>query len=542
MGEPTMEEYMTKTREDYGSGIARPKFNENARFELKGHFLKELHDNIFSGSDNEDANEHIERFLEIADLFTIPDVTQDQLMLRIFPISLTRAASRWIRNEPAGSITTWEILKGNFFSKYCPPGRTAKKMEEINNFQQEPNETLYHAWERFKKLLVRCPQHYLTNMQEVILFYKGLDVFTRQILDSKGVVPMMNAANAKKAIQKMADHSKKWHNETSTRCRGSDTSDGLAVIQAQLNNLGREIKKVNEKVYAAQGSGSLPSLTETNPRDHVKSISTCEETETPSIWHIRSHRYGVSNQLKGDIMSLMELNQAIIPLPGHLRKYGYDMEEIKATMNSHCSTILEDALPPKEKDLGSFTLPCYINNMSFNKALADLGASVSVMPYSTFTNLGLDELAPTKLIIELADRTVKRLKGIAKNVLIVIDKFVFPVDFIVLDMPKDIKVPLILRRPFLSTAHAKIDVFKRSQDPKFGDFLELNGLNEPCELMRNQEVDNLGPTAEEGEVIDKPMKDIVNTRYDDKNIEGIDEYLSVFYYDRKIHIKCAYNL
>nr|GEZ27844.1 hypothetical protein [Tanacetum cinerariifolium] len=87
---------------------------------------------------------------------------------------------------------------------------------------------------------------------EVILFYKGLDVPTRQILESKGVVPMMKAANAKKVIQEMADHSQKWHNGTSTRCRSSDTSDGLATIQAQLNNLRREIKKVNEKVYATQ--------------------------------------------------------------------------------------------------------------------------------------------------------------------------------------------------------------------------------------------------------------------------------------------------
>ncbi|GKD48736.1 pyruvate dehydrogenase (acetyl-transferring) kinase, mitochondrial [Tanacetum coccineum] len=79
-------------------------------------------------------------------------------------------------------------------------------MEEINNFQQEPDETLYQAWEHFKELLMKCPQHYLTEMQEVILFYNGLDVPTRQILDSR----------------------------------------------AQLNNLGREIKKVNEKVYAAQ--------------------------------------------------------------------------------------------------------------------------------------------------------------------------------------------------------------------------------------------------------------------------------------------------
>ncbi|GJX57163.1 hypothetical protein Tco_0287060, partial [Tanacetum coccineum] len=123
------------------------------------------------------------------------------------------AASRWLRNEPTGSIKTWEELKTKFLNKYCPPAQTTKKMEEINNFQQEPDETLFQAWERFKELLMKCPQHYLTKMQEVILFYNGLEVPTRQILE---------------------------------------TSDGLASIQVQLNNLGREIKKVNEKVYADQ--------------------------------------------------------------------------------------------------------------------------------------------------------------------------------------------------------------------------------------------------------------------------------------------------
>ncbi|GKD92050.1 hypothetical protein Tco_1371887, partial [Tanacetum coccineum] len=91
-----------------------------------------------------------------------------------------------------------------------------------------PDETLYQAWERFKELLMKCPQHYLTEMQEVILFYNVLDVPTRQILDSRGAVPTKTTEDVKK------------------------TSDGLAAIQAQLNNLGKEIKKVNEKVYAAQ--------------------------------------------------------------------------------------------------------------------------------------------------------------------------------------------------------------------------------------------------------------------------------------------------
>ncbi|GKF44167.1 hypothetical protein Tco_0130719, partial [Tanacetum coccineum] len=115
----------------------------------------------------------------------------------------------------------------------------------------------------------------------------------------------------------------------------------------------------------------------------------------------------------------------------------------------------------KEKDPGSFTLPYFINNVCFDNALADLGASVSIMPLSAYLNLRLGELAHTKLTVELADGTVKYPKGIAKNMLVGIGEFIFPVDFIILDMPEDIKVPLILGRPFLSITRAKIDVFKR---------------------------------------------------------------------------------
>ncbi|GJW61267.1 reverse transcriptase domain-containing protein [Tanacetum coccineum] len=223
--------------------------------------------NLFSNQENseeEDAktmaetmeqsrryDEHIEKVLEIVDLFHIPNITIDQVMLRAFPMSLTGAASRWLINKPTSSITTWEDLKTKFLSKYCPPAQTTRKMEEINNFQQELNENLYQAWERFKELLMKYPQHYLTKMQEVILFYNGLDVLTRQILDSRGVIPSKTIADAKTTIQEMAEYSQKWHNGTS-RVRSTKTSDGLAAIHAQLNNLGREIKKVNEKVYAAQ--------------------------------------------------------------------------------------------------------------------------------------------------------------------------------------------------------------------------------------------------------------------------------------------------
>ncbi|GJS25177.1 pyruvate dehydrogenase (acetyl-transferring) kinase, mitochondrial [Tanacetum coccineum] len=123
-------------------------------------------------------------------LITTNETTTNQVMLRAFSMPLTRAARCWLRNKPSGLITTWEDLKTKFLSKYCAPAHTAKKMKEINNFQKEPDENLYQAWEQFKELLMKT---------------------------------------------------------ISTK-----TSDGLVAIQAQLNNLRREIKKVNEKVYATQ--------------------------------------------------------------------------------------------------------------------------------------------------------------------------------------------------------------------------------------------------------------------------------------------------
>nr|GEZ22607.1 hypothetical protein [Tanacetum cinerariifolium] len=270
--------------------------------------------------------------------------------------------------------------------------------------------------------------------------------------DSYSIIPTKTAVDAKVAIQEMAEYSQQWHNGTS-KIRSTKTSDGLAAIQAQINNLRREIKKVNEKVYVAQVG--------------------CEQCKGP-----------------------------------HYTK--------------DC--------PLKEED-----------------------------------------------------RTVKYPKGIAKNVLVGIGNCVFPVDFMILDMPGDVKVPLILSRPVLSTTHAKIDMFKRkiiskvgdekiifksmkpasslikrvymfalrkhmelylevrltgetlvlnrSLDPLYRDYIELNDIIAPLELRRDQ-VDDLMPTIEEGKI------DIIKTR----NKENLDKYPSFFDFDQNIHIDYAYNL
>ncbi|GKC26583.1 hypothetical protein Tco_1033877, partial [Tanacetum coccineum] len=138
-------------------------------------------------------------------------------------------------------------------------------------------------------------------------------------------------------------------------------------------------------------------------------------------------------------------------------------------MEAYGASHINNTIPRNEKDPRSFTLPCLINDVCFENALVDLGASVSVMPLSTYLNLGLGELAHTRLTVELAYRTVKYPKEIAENILVGIGKFTLPVDFIILDMPEDIKVPLILKRPFLSTSHAKIDVYKRKITLRVGE-------------------------------------------------------------------------
>ncbi|GJQ90523.1 retrovirus-related pol polyprotein from transposon TNT 1-94 [Tanacetum coccineum] len=126
-------------------------------------------------------------------------------------------------------------------------------------------------------------------------------------------------------------------------------------------------------------------------------------------------------------------------------------------------------IPLKEKDPESFTIPYVIGQGGINKALADLGASISLMPYSMFLRLNLGELKPTRMCIELAKKSTQIARGIAKNVIVKIDRLVFPVDFVVLDMNEDHKIPIILGRPFLATAHAMIDVINKKISFEVGD-------------------------------------------------------------------------
>ncbi|GJV64423.1 reverse transcriptase domain-containing protein [Tanacetum coccineum] len=135
-------------------------------------------------------------------------------------------------------------------------------------------------------------------------------------------------------------------------------------------------------------------------------------------------------------------------------------EMARTPLNENCSAVILNKLPKKLGDPGRFLIPCEFSGINTCNALADLGASINLMPYSVWKTLSLPELTPTCMTLELADRSISEPIGIAEDVYVTVGKFQFPADFVVVDFEPDPRVPLILGRSFLKTSHALIDVYE----------------------------------------------------------------------------------
>ena len=173
-------------------------------------------------------------------------------------------------------------------------------------------------------------------------------------------------------------------------------------------------------------------------------------------------------------------------------KKGLGIEK-KAFLTEQVSAIIQSKNPVKYKDPGSPTISVNIGGTCIDKSLLDLGASVNLLPYSVYKQLGLGELKPTNITLSLADRSVKIPKGIVEDVLVKVDKFYYPVDFVVLDTEPiengPNHVPIILGRPFLATANAIINCQNGVMQLTFGNMtLELNifHLNNKHKLVANE--------------------------------------------------------
>jgi hypothetical protein len=230
------------------------------------------------------------------------------------------------------------------------------------------------------------------------------------------------------------------------------------------------------KAVTVLRSGKVIGVEETAqspPHKASKSqVSKMERVNPPPPFSQRLVKRKKENKLL-DIFEILGKVQINIPLLDKIKQilsYAKFLKEFctnkrmfqeheKVALTEEVSVMLLRKLPLKLKDSGSFTIPCRIGDQTFKRALLDLGVGVSLMPYTMYEMLGLGELQPTSITLQLADRSIKRPRGILEDVLVKVGKFILLADFIVLDMKEALMpspLPIILGRPFMRTANTKI--------------------------------------------------------------------------------------
>ncbi|KAL5554412.1 hypothetical protein UlMin_041813 [Ulmus minor] len=230
------------------SSIQRPPIQAN-NFEIKPAIIQMIQNSVqFGGLPNDDPNLHIANFLEICDTFKHNGVTDDAVRLRLFPFSLNSKAKAWLTSLPAGTITTWNGLANVFLTKYFPPAKSAKMRNDISNFLQQNQESLYEAWERFKDLLRKCPHHGLPLWMQVQTFYNGLLSNTQTMVDaaSGGAFFKKSPEDGYELIEVMASNNfMKSERNSQKRTTGVHDIDAFNKLAAQIALLNNNFKNLN---------------------------------------------------------------------------------------------------------------------------------------------------------------------------------------------------------------------------------------------------------------------------------------------------------
>nr|GEX98350.1 reverse transcriptase domain-containing protein [Tanacetum cinerariifolium] len=238
-------------------------------------------------------------------------------------------------------------------------------------------------------------------------------------------------------------------------------------MQNQLTNLTDLLTKfVNSNSASTSSSGTLPSNTIANPRSDLKAITTQSEAKKDTV-------NPTNNGSTEDVQPPMV--QTETPLN----------EMARTPLNEHCLAVLLKKLPEKLGDPGKFLIPCDFPRLDECLALADLDASINLIPLSMWKILSLLELTPTCMTLELVDRSISRLIGVAEDVYVKVRKFHFLADFVVVDFDADPRVPLILGIYFLKTGRALIDVFEGELTLRVGKEAIIFNLDQTSRYLAN---------------------------------------------------------
>ncbi|KHN39010.1 hypothetical protein glysoja_017304, partial [Glycine soja] len=232
-----------------------------------------------------------------------------------------------------------------------------------------------------------------------------------------------------------------------------------------------EKKRVNEKEKKTKGELA---------REKKKEVVSCSRKEVPyplvsskkdKEWHF-ARFLDIFKKLEitipfGEALQQMPLYSKF--LKDLLTKKGKYIHSDNIMVEGNCSVVIQRILPPKYKDPGSVTIPCSIGAVSVGKALIDLGASINLMYLSMCRRIEELEIMPTRMTLQLTNRSITRPYGVVEDVLVKVRQFTFPADFVIMDIEEDAKIPLILGRPFMLTANCVVDMGKGNMEMSVDD-------------------------------------------------------------------------
>nr|GEU89618.1 reverse transcriptase domain-containing protein [Tanacetum cinerariifolium] len=496
----TMEELLQAPTEGYGEAIVISKINAD-HFEIKTNLLQLVQANPYHGFKRENPHTHINNFKRITSTLKFRDVPNDVIKLMMFPYSLEGNARVWIdkltdqistlvdifakkvvtpapvkaveescvtcggphayyncpnidSNQPSVCVvmgTYNQVAPQNRAINFmAPPGFAPVQNSQNREFKNEIQNTMKTQ----QTVLMEQQNAFQNNLQNMLSGF-----FQNQALIS-GTLPSNTIPNPKGEMKAIT------------------TRSGVAyegpLIPTPKKVVERETEETTDKKQTNfQGSTAhiQPSVTLILEPDVPK---TLPKPNIPYPLRLNDQKLLVkaTNQMEKffqifhDLHFDISFSDALLLMPKFtstvkslLINKDKLFELAKIPLNENYSAMLLKKIPEKLGDPGKFLIPCDFLRMDVCHALADLGASINLMPHSIWKNLSLPKLTPTWMTLELADRSITHPKGVAKDVFVKVGKFHFLTDFVVMDFEADPRVPLILERSFLRTGRALIDVY-----------------------------------------------------------------------------------
>ncbi|GJR33286.1 reverse transcriptase domain-containing protein [Tanacetum coccineum] len=449
MAERTMEELLRAPTEGYGEAIVLPEINAD-HFEIKTNLLQLVQANPFHGLENENPHAHINSFKRITSTLRFRNMPNDVIKLMMFPYSLEGTAKTWESvsktDDRIDKLADQLLTLVEIVSKKVVTPAPVKAVEETCVTCGGA-----HSW-------YNCPT---TDNNEA------------SVCATTGTYNQVNPPNCvgnQMAPPGFAPVQNNGQNRTFASLR-------VLFLSNTIPNPKGEMKAITTRSGVAYEGPSIP----TNPspkkvveRETEKTTDKEQSNFQGSTAHIPPPVIPISipepdvpkTLPKTTLISEPDVSKNLpksnIPYPSSLNqeksrdKALNQKEKIfqmfqdfpKIPLNENCSAMLLKKLPKKHGDPGKFLIPCNFPGMDLCHALSDLGVNINLMPLSIWKKLSLPELTPTRMTLELADRSITYPKGLTEDIFVKVGKFNFPTDFVVVDFEADPRVPSYLRDPF----------------------------------------------------------------------------------------------